>query len=195
AYKFLESKGLKPTTVVVGVLDSGVQVDHPGLVKNIWTNPNEIPNNGKDDDGNGYVDDVHGWNFIGGKNGDIDVDNMEVTRVVAKYKPIFEGDNSTINKANQAKMPEEFAMYMKSKELFNKKSIEGRQELKTYTMINELIPNMVKLLGGKSVTAENIASIKTPTDQKDAIALQILSQVSQSPDFSGKSSADFEQAM
>lgn len=195
AYKFLESKGLKPTTVVVGVLDSGVQVDHPGLVKNIWTNPNEIPNNGKDDDGNGYVDDVHGWNFIGGKNGDIDVDNMEVTRVVAKYKPIFEGDDSTINKANQAKMPEEFAMYMKSKELFNKKSIEGRQELKTYTMINELIPNMVKLLGGKSVTAENIASIKAPTDQKDAIALQILSQVSQSPDFSGKSSADFEQAM
>ncbi|MBN9337265.1 MAG: peptidase S8, partial [Chryseobacterium sp.] len=47
AYKFLESKGLKPKTVVVGVLDSGVEVDHPGLVKNIWTNSNESPNNGK----------------------------------------------------------------------------------------------------------------------------------------------------
>lgn len=195
AYKFLESKGLKPTTVVVGVLDSGVQVDHPGLVKNIWTNPNEVPNNGKDDDGNGYIDDVHGWNFIGGKNGDIDVDNMEVTRVVAKYKPIFEGDDSTKNKANQAKMPEEFEMYMKAKELFSKKSVEGKQELKTYTMINELIPNMVKLLGGKSVTPENIAAIKAPTDQKDAIAFQILSQVSQSPEFRGKSAAEFEKAM
>ncbi|MCS3529672.1 S8 family serine peptidase [Chryseobacterium sp. JUb7] len=194
AYKYLESKGLKPTTVVVGVLDSGVQVDHPGLVKNIWTNPNEVPGNGKDDDGNGYIDDVHGWNFIGGKNGDIDVDNMEVTRVVAKYKPIFEGDDSTKNKANQAKMPEDFAMYMKAKELFAKNSTEGRQGFQTYSMISELVPNMVKLLGGKSVTAENIAAIKTPTDQRDAIALQVLKDFSQAPEFKGKSSAEFEKA-
>ncbi|MDQ0593361.1 cell wall-associated protease [Chryseobacterium ginsenosidimutans] len=194
AYKFLESKGLKPKTVVVGVLDSGVQVDHPGLVKNVWTNPNEVPNNGKDDDGNGYIDDIHGWNFIGGKNGDIDVDNMEVTRVVAKYKSIFEGDDSTKNKANQAKMPEEFAMYMKAKELFNKNSIEGRQGLQTYTMINDLIPDMVRLLDGKAVTPENVATIK-PAVQKDAIALNVLTQVSQSPDFKGKSSAEFEKLM
>ncbi|ASK32221.1 peptidase S8 [Chryseobacterium sp. T16E-39] len=195
AYKYLESKGLKPKTVVVGVLDSGVQVDHPGLIKNIWSNPNEVPNNGKDDDGNGYVDDVHGWNFIGGKNGDVDIDNMEVTRVVAKYKPVFEGDDSTKNKANQAKMPEEFAMYMKAKELFGKKSIEAKQSLQQYTMINDLIPNMVKLLDGKSVTAENVSAIKAPTDQKDAIALNILGQVAQSPEFKGKSSAYFEVAM
>ncbi|MBU3049354.1 S8 family serine peptidase [Chryseobacterium indologenes] len=195
AYKYLESKGLKPKTVVVGVLDSGVQVDHPGLIKNVWSNPNEVPGNGKDDDGNGYIDDVHGWNFIGGKNGDIDIDNMEVTRVVAKYKPLFEGDDSAKNKANQAKMPEDFAMYMKAKELFNKKSIEAKQGLQTYTMINEVVPNMVKLLGGKPVTAETIASIKAPSDQKDAIALQVLGQVSQSPEFKGKSSADFEKAI
>lgn len=195
AYKYLESKGLKPTTVVVGVLDSGVQVDHPGLVKNVWSNPNEVPNNGKDDDGNGYIDDVHGWNFIGGKNGDIDVDNMEVTRVVAKYKPLFEGDDSAKNKANQTKMPEDFAMYMKAKEIFTKNSVEGRQAMQTYTMITDLIPNMVRLLGGKSVTAENIAAIKAPADQKDAIALNVLGQVSQSPEFKGKSAADFEKGM
>ncbi|MET3037508.1 S8 family serine peptidase [Chryseobacterium sp. NRRL B-14859] len=195
AYKYLESKGLKPKTVVVGVLDSGVQVDHPGLIKNIWTNPNEVPGNGKDDDGNGYIDDVHGWNFIGGKNGDVDIDNMEVTRVVAKYQSVFEGEDSTKNKANQAKMPEEFAMYMKAKELFNKKSIEAKQNFKTYSMINELIPNMVKLLGGKPVTAQNISAIKAPTDQKDAIALNILGQISQSPEFQGKSSEEFEKAI
>ncbi|UCA59562.1 S8 family serine peptidase [Chryseobacterium rhizoplanae] len=195
AYKYLESKGLKPKTVIVGVLDSGVQVDHPGLVKNMWTNPNEVPGNGKDDDGNGYIDDIHGWNFIGGKNGDIDIDNMEVTRVVAKYKPLFEGEDSVKNKDNQAKMPEDFAMYMKAKDLFTKKSIESQQNFRTYSMINELIPNMVKLLAGKPVTAENIASIKKPTDQRDAVALEVLSQVSQSPDFKGKSSAEFEEKM
>ncbi len=194
AYKYLESKGLKPKTVVVGVLDSGVQVDHPGLVKNIWSNPNEVPNNGKDDDGNGYIDDVHGWNFIGGKNGDIDVDNMEVTRVVAKYKPIFEGDDSAKNKANQAKMPEDFAMYMKAKDLFSKKSLEAKQGFQTYTMINEAIPSMVKLLGGKNVTPENVAAIKT-TDQKEAMILQVLKQVAASPEFQGKTPAEFEKIM
>lgn len=195
AYKYLESKGLKPKTVLVGVLDSGVQVDHPGLIKNIWTNPNEVPNNGKDDDGNGYVDDIHGWNFIGGKNGDIDVDNMEVTRVVAKYKPVFEGDDSVKNKANQAKMPEEFAMYMKSKEIYTAKSIEAKQGFQMYTTINDIIPNMVKLLGGKPLTPENVAAIKTPTDQKDAMAMQVLNQVAQSPEFKGKSSAEFEKSI
>ncbi|BEV06372.1 S8 family serine peptidase [Chryseobacterium gambrini] len=194
AYKFLESKGLKPKTVLVGVLDSGVQVDHPGLVKNIWTNPNEVPNNGKDDDGNGYVDDIHGWNFIGGKNGDIDIDNMEVTRVVAKYKSVFEGDDSTKNKANQAKMPEEFAMYMKAKDLFTKKSMEAKQGFKTYSMINEAIPVMVKLLNGKPLTPENVAAIK-PADQREAMAVQVLTQVAQSPEFKGKSAAEFEKAM
>ena len=110
AYKYLESKGLKPKPVIVGVLDSGVDVEHPGLIKNMWRNVNEIPGNGLDDDGNGYVDDIYGWNFSGGKNGDIDVDNMEVTRVVKKYQSIFEGPNSVENKANQAKMPADFDM-------------------------------------------------------------------------------------
>lgn len=194
AYKFLESKGLKPKTVIVGVLDSGVQVDHPGLAKNVWTNPNEVPGNGKDDDGNGYIDDVHGWNFIGGKNGDIDIDNMEVTRVVKKYKPVFEGDDSAKNKANQAKMPEEFAMYMKAKELFTKKSVEARQSFQMYTMINDAVPTMVRLLNGKPLTPENVAAIK-PTEQKEAMAAQVLTQVSQSPEFKGKSAAEFEKSI
>jgi len=191
AYKFLESKGLKPKTVVVGVLDSGVQVDHPGLIKNMWSNPNEVPGNGKDDDGNGYIDDVHGWNFIGGKNGDIDIDNMEVTRVVAKYKPIFEGDNSTQNKANQAKMPEEFAMYMKSKELFTKKSIDARQSFQRYSMLNDAIPAIVKLLNGKTLTKENLANLK-PTDQTSAMGLTVLNNLVLSPELAGKTPAEVE---
>ena len=127
AYSFLESKGLKPTPIVVGVLDSGVEVDHPGLIKNMWINTKEIPNNGIDDDKNGYVDDIHGWNFMGSSKGDVDVDNMEVTRVVRQYKPLFESENSAKNKANQAKMPEEFEMYMKSKKIYDEKSVESRR--------------------------------------------------------------------
>ncbi len=191
AYKFLESKGLKPQTVVVGVLDSGVQVTHPGLVANMWKNPNEVPNNGIDDDKNGYIDDINGWNFLGGKNADIDVDNMEVTRVVKQYQPIFEGEDSTKNKANQAKMPEEFEMYMKAKEIFNKKSIEAKQSYQMYSKINSLIPNMIKLLGGKNLTSETLAAIK-PSTQEDAIAAQVLAQLSANPEISGKTSTEVE---
>ena len=189
AYKYLESKGLKPTPVIVGVLDSGVEVGHPGLIKNMWTNPNEVPNNGKDDDGNGYVDDVHGWNFIGGKNGDITDDNLEVTRVVKKYQPIFEGEDSAKNKANQAKMPEDFAMYMKSKEIFTKKGVEAKQGYETYKKIQDLIPTMVGMLNGQNLTPELVAAIK-PTNQEQAMSASILSQMAQDPNVNGKSPAE-----
>lgn len=49
--------------VVIAVIDTGVDVDHPDLKDNIWVNPGDIPDNGIDDDGNGYIDDIHGWNF------------------------------------------------------------------------------------------------------------------------------------
>ena len=186
AYKYLESKGLKPKTVVVGVLDSGVEVDHPGLVKNMWRNVNEIPNNGKDDDGNGYIDDIYGWNFVGGKNGDIDVDNMEVTRVVKKYQSIFEGENSVQNKANQQKMQEEFEMYMKSKEIFTKKSVEAKQNFETYSRIKNMIPSMIALLNGKNLTPEVVASIK-PSTQEQMMAVSILGNIVKDPSAVGKS--------
>ncbi len=64
------------TSIVLAIVDTGVDWDHPDLAQNIWTNSGEIPNNGVDDDGNGYVDDVHGWDF-GGLSGTPDNNPME----------------------------------------------------------------------------------------------------------------------
>jgi subtilisin family serine protease len=71
-------------TIIVAVLDGGVDTAHAALRPNLWTNPRETPNNGKDDDGNGYVDDIHGWDFIGGPHGDVHWDAYEVTRLAAQ---------------------------------------------------------------------------------------------------------------
>ena len=191
AYKYLESKGLKAKPVIVGVLDSGVEVDHPGLIKNMWKNVNEVPNNGKDDDGNGYIDDIYGWNFSGGKKGDVDIDNMEVTRVVKKFQSIFEGSNSTQNKANQAKMPEEFAMYMKAKEIFTKKSVEAKQNYETYKRIQGMIPLMITMLNGKNLTQEVVGALK-PTTAEQAMAAAVLSQISRDPSIADKGPAEVQ---
>ena len=194
AYKFLESKGLKPRTIVVGVLDSGVEVDHPGLINNMWKNPNEIPNNGIDDDKNGYVDDIYGWNFIGGKTADVDADNLEVTRMVKKYQPIFEGTDSAKNKANQAKMPEEYAMYQKSKKLFDEKGSEAKQYYHYFSGFNNAIPSIVKTLNGKTLTKANLATIK-PASQEDSRNLQILNSLVQDAGNVGKTPKEVEELL
>jgi subtilisin family serine protease len=69
-------------TIIVAVIDSGIDIDHEDLKESIWVNEDEIPNNNIDDDHNGFVDDVHGWNFIGNSKGEnINYENMEYTRV------------------------------------------------------------------------------------------------------------------
>ena len=194
AYKFLESKGLKPRTIVVGVLDSGVEVDHPGLINNMWKNPNEIPNNGIDDDKNGYVDDIYGWNFIGGKTADVDADNLEVTRMVKKYQPIFEGTDSAKNRANQAKMPEEYAIYQKSKKLYDEKGSEAKQYYHYFSGFNNAIPSIVKTLNGKTLTKANLAAIK-PASQEDSRNLQILNSLVQDAENVGKTPKEVEELL
>jgi subtilisin family serine protease len=102
AYDFV--KGKKSQTVLVAIIDSGIDTTHEDLKSVLWTNPKEIPGNGIDDDGNGYVDDIHGWNFIGGRDGrNVKEDSYEAARVYHAYKSKFENvtDASTLSKADQ----------------------------------------------------------------------------------------------
>lgn len=102
AYDFL--KGKKSTPIIVAVIDSGVDTTHEDLKPILWHNPGEIPGNGIDDDKNGYVDDVYGWNFLGGRDGrNVKEDSYEAARVYHAYKDKFENitDPSTLSKEDQ----------------------------------------------------------------------------------------------
>ena len=85
-------KGKKSTTIIVGVLDSGVDYKHEDLKDIMWTNPGEIAGNGIDDDKIGYIDDIHGWNFMGNIDGtNVAKDNLELTRVYKDLKAKYDG--------------------------------------------------------------------------------------------------------
>lgn len=86
AYKTI-LKGKPATTIIVAIVDAGIDINHEDLKDIIWVNEDEIPNNGIDDDNNGFVDDIHGWNFLGNKEGKmVTGEQLEYVRIIKKYR-------------------------------------------------------------------------------------------------------------
>jgi subtilisin family serine protease len=138
AYNFLKSKNLKSKTVIVAVIDSGIDTLHEDLKPVLWTNPKEIPGNGKDDDKNGYIDDVHGWNFLGGKDGrNVKEDSYEAARVYHKFKTKYQGkERGDIDPIDTA----EFTIWEKAKA----KIIGDGENTIDIVILKRLLANMQK---------------------------------------------------
>ncbi len=89
-------KGKSAKKVIVAVIDGGTDVSHEDLKSVIWVNSKEVADNNKDDDHNGYADDINGWNFIGGPDGkNVEQDNLELTRLYKTYKTKYEKKDTT----------------------------------------------------------------------------------------------------
>lgn len=155
AYKFLEGK--TGETVIVGVIDSGIDIEHEDLKDVLWTNPKEIAGNGKDDDNNGYIDDVYGWNFLGGE-GVSAPEQLEITRLYAKYKVLY-GDKKAEDIAEEEK--ESYALYTKYKEAFEASSGNHFGMMKRLAFIDECFKGVKKFLGKDSFTVEDLQAVKT----------------------------------
>lgn len=171
--------GIPSVPVIVGVIDSGVEPDHEDLKSRMWVNKGEIPGNGKDDDKNGYIDDIHGWNFIGGADGrNVDVDSYEATRVYVALLPKFkDADSSKISKKDK----KDYATYLKIKADIDKKVASAQANLKqietTKTMITGPLKAVQTALGRKPATLENVSALEEGEDQQLAMGKMIMTQI------------------
>jgi cell wall-associated protease len=185
AYSLLQEKPSK--TVVVAVVDSGIDIDHEDLKDVIWVNTDEIPGNNIDDDKNGYIDDVNGWNFIGGKNGDVNDDTNEVTREYKRLKPKYENiDEKKITKKNKA----EYEYWKKVKAKYDRDSKfnidqynQFKQQYEMYVGVLTTVVSQDSILRGKlhvkTITRTMLDSIKSD-DSDIALAKGILQRVFES---------------
>jgi cell wall-associated protease len=178
AYEYLKNRPSQ--TVVVAVIDSGIDIAHEDLKDKIWINADEVAGNGLDDDKNGYVDDVHGWNFIGGKDGrNVEYDTQELTRLYVSLKAKFEGPKG---EKLQKKEKENYALYRKVKADYEKEWQEAQaqysqfqQLYKAYQTASSLIQSH---LGRQDFTEQDLAGI-TSTDPKVVQARSLLSYMAQ----------------
>jgi len=159
AYEFLEGK--TGETVIVGVIDSGIDIAHEDLKEVLWTNPKEVADNGIDDDKNGYIDDVHGWNFLGG-NGDPAPEQLEITRLVDKWKPFFKGVTAENVTEDQKVGFERYQRYLKA---YQQSSARYFKTMERLVEIDESFAAIKKFLGKETVTIEALRAVK-PADQK-----------------------------
>jgi len=175
----LKAKGKKSQTVIVAVLDSGVETDHPDLKDIMWVNPGEIAGNGKDDDGNGYIDDVHGWNFIGGKDGrNVSHDSYEITREYARLSKRFKGTDPK-NLYGEAK--KEYEYFAKIKEVYESKrtELEGQKEQvdQFFTKVDDAFATVQKATGMKTISPEDLAKVQPGNNEELSAAVGVLQKV------------------
>lgn len=164
-------QGKESKTVIVAVIDDGTDFKHEDLADIIWTNTKEVPGNGKDDDGNGYIDDVHGWNFIGGKDGNIDVEALELTRVYAEYSKKF----ATVDVKKLSKEEKkQYDYYIKKvKPAFFESHYEASHNYFRFSNIIQAVDEIEKEIGSK-ITLDKIKKYKAKGTYQELAAKYII---------------------
>lgn len=179
AYSLIRSKNLKSNKVIVAVIDSGIDTLHEDLKPVLWKNPKEIPGNDIDDDKNGFIDDVHGWNFLGGKDGrNVKENSSEGARVYYKLKSKWENKKVDIESLSRTDK-DEYNTYLAAK-----KKVMGNFDLAELAAIKEVKPRLMagdlvirKELGKQEYNANDLKNY-TPSTMDARITKSIIMNIS-----------------
>jgi len=160
AYDSLLATKKPQKTIIVAVIDGEMDIDHKQLKNTIWVNSDEILKNGKDDDNNGYIDDIHGWNFLGNTNGENNrYVNFEFTRILKKLAPVYAEKPITEQKDSAL-----FGLYQKVKSEHTKQLAYFLNEKDNYDRLYswyfEAKKEFTKYLGNKAFTVKELDSLK-----------------------------------
>jgi subtilisin family serine protease len=164
AYQSLLKDKKAKQLVVVAVIDSGIDTTHEDLKPILWKNPKEVPGNGMDDDQNGYVDDIYGWNFLGGKDGrNVTKDSYEAARVYYKFKPKY-GKSGLDQATLTTEEKEENALYQKAKSQIESQAKEAGMYVLFLKNIVEKLPSsdsiLRKAMGKEIFTGDELMAFK-----------------------------------
>ncbi len=178
-------KGKKSRTVIVAVIDSGIDFEHEDLKNVMWVNEDEIPDNGIDDDNNGYIDDIHGWNFLGNKDGEnLEFDLYEVSRLYLDYKKYFQGkDTLNLSKNEIAK----YNLYKEYEKIIAEKKAAAQKELMFYAALYDAVKEFSKAIKKDTVTYEDIKKFRSKDQRMNAVANIVLNEMA-----TGKSYNEFK---
>lgn len=174
--------GKTPNPVVVAVIDGGVDTAHEDLQESMWTNTGEIPGNGIDDDHNGYVDDVHGWNFIGGAKGeDVSHDNLEVVRLIRNQQPKYASMINTASLTDKERV--EWAQYRKMITEYMEQLENAQRGFAQMTIIKKTTDAIVTKIGKPSPTLEDLKMFTSNNDLEKKVIKMLKNEFKKYGDF------------
>lgn len=149
--------------VIVAVLDTKLDIHHEDLKEQIWVNEDEVPDNGIDDDQNGYIDDVNGWNFMGSKTGeDVVTQKLEPARIVVAYRNYFGDDFSDTLSIEKKKA---FKEYSRAIKIVDKEVVRLDKFIKTVDSLNAIYykarDTITYFTSNENYTLDTVDSLRT----------------------------------
>lgn len=181
--------------VIVAVLDGGVDPEHEDLRNVMWVNRGEIPDNRQDDDHNGYADDIHGWNFLGGSDGqNVNHDTYEVTREYIRLHKIFKDSDPGKLKKKEKK---EYDLYLKYKEKVEKEAEKAENQYNELIQQKTFIMNFLNMTEAvigpdTEISEESVKLMKEKNKEANAQVLAVLGNIVESTGLSFRNFRAFE---